>query len=112
MAETNIYKTLYQGFLSNVEATFATVPGTSTTKGWIVRLITVINTDSASRTYTLHKNGTTDAFLIGPALCSLGAGEMDVYDEVRGCAGADFFSGLASVTNKVTVLIEGDEVTL
>ena len=109
MAETNVYKTLYQGFLSNAEATFATV---GAGKCWIIRLITVINTDSSTRTYTLHKNGTTAAYLIGPAACSLGAGEMDVYDEVRACDTADYFSGLASVTNVVTVLIEGDEVTI
>jgi hypothetical protein len=108
MAESNVYKVLYQGQLGNTVATLATVGGG---KGWIIRNITVVNTDSSARTYALYINGTTAAFQITPSASSLGAQETDVFDDMLALNAADTIAGGASVATKVTVTITGDEVT-
>lgn len=109
MAETNVYKTLYQDWLPSSVGTLATV---GVGKSWIPRKIVVTNTDSVARTYSLYVGGTTDKFLISTKNASLQPGESDVYDEVDALGAGEAYSGVASAASVVSIRISGDEVTL
>ena len=112
MAESNVYKILYQGQLPAAAGTLATV---GAGKGWIIRNITIVNTDTVSRTYTLWVAsggaGVAAANQITPDACSLATKEMDVYDDMFALTANDTISGDASAATVVTITITGDEVT-
>ncbi len=90
-------------------ATLATVPGG---KSWIVKNITMVNTDSSDRTVGLYHNGTTNVTSITPTAVTIVAGGMYAFggDSMAFAAG-DTISGGASVASKITITITGDEIT-
>ena len=105
----NAYKVLYQGQLGNSVATLATVGGG---KSWIIKDISMVNTDNATRTAGLYHNGTTDVTSITPTAVSIVAGGMYAFSGgTISAAAGDTISGGASVANKITVTITGDEVS-
>lgn len=103
------YKVLYQGQLGNTVATLATVGGG---KSWIIKDISMVNTDSSDRTAGLYHNGTTSATVITPPNVNIVAGGMYAFSggTITAAAG-DTISGGASVASKITVTISGDEVS-
>ena len=103
------YKLLYQGQLPNAVATVATVPGG---KSWIIKDISMVNTDSSDRTASLYHNGTTSTSVITPSNVTIVAGGMYAFSNgsITLEAGGTI-AGVASVASKITVTISGDEVT-
>lgn len=103
------YKVLYQGQLGNTVATLATVGGG---KSWIVKDISMVNTDVADRTAGLNHNGTTGTTAITPTAVNIVAGGMYAFSGgTISFASGDTISGGASVASKITVTITGDEVS-
>jgi hypothetical protein len=104
------YKTLFaQVFLASAAATLATVGGG---KNWIVGRITVVNTDTVDRTFTLYKNGTTAQYQVTPAILVKANGGMAEVDELDSFAAGETIAGKADVPSKLTIMMSGDEVTL
>lgn len=103
------FKVLYQGQLPSSITTLATVP---TGTQWIVKDISMVNTDSSDRTAALYHNGVTGTALITPPAVSIVAGGMYAFSggsitfETGGT-----LAGVASSANKITVTVSGDEVT-
>ena len=104
------YKTLFaQVFLASAAATLATV---GAGKNWIVGRVTVVNTDTVDRTFTLYKNGTTAQFQITPTITVKANGGMVEIDQLDSFAAAETIGGVASVASKLAIMMSGDEVTL
>lgn len=104
----DLYKLLYQGQLPSSVGTLATV---GTGKMWIVKHITVINNDSAARTFALYRQGTAAANIITPPAMAIAAGGMAEWDGTMALNDAETIRGLASVATMVTISIDGDEVS-
>jgi hypothetical protein len=97
---------MYQGQLSTtLTATLATVPSGKT---WIVKEITVVNTDTAARAVTLRMPGSGAGAEILSAK-SVAAGDTL---QIRGhwvLSSTETITGGADVANKVSVHISGAE---
>ena len=105
----NAYKVLCQGQLGNSVATLATVGGG---KSWLVRDISMVNTDSSDRTVGLYHNGVTGTTAITPTAVNIVAGGAYTFSGgVLAFAAADTLSGGASVASKVTITVTGDEIS-
>lgn len=102
------YKVLYQGQLGNTVATLATVGGGKT---WIIKYITVVNTDSAARTFGLYIGGTTDTASITPTAVSIPAGGSAEWAGNLTLEATQTIAGGASMASKLTTTIFGDEVS-
>lgn len=75
--------------------------------------ITLINTDSSARTISLYKGATAGSAAgteIIPPSFSLAAGQQQkfYFTSPLRFESADFLSGLASVTNVVNIIIDGE----
>ncbi len=77
----------------------------------IIKHISVVNTDVATRTFGLYRNGTTDPYAFTPTAFSLGAGELAEWDGTMALESGGTIAGVGSVATKITVVIDGDEVT-
>ncbi len=102
------FKVLAQGQLGNTVATLATVGALKT---WIIKYITVINTDSAARTFGLYIGGTTNTKSITPETVSIPAGGMAEITCNLTLEAAQTIAGGASVATKLTYTIFGDEAS-
>lgn len=105
-------KTLVEGILlTGSAATLYTTPASTTA---VIRSITITNTDSSARTVTLYMIASGDTAAakntVLPAT-SLAAGEVLVMDEIHVMMTGDFIQGFASVTNVVSIRVDGSEVT-
>jgi hypothetical protein len=105
-------KPLVQGtLLTNSLATYYTVPGSTTAT---ITGITLCNTDSAARTVTLHlvaSGGSADDGNTLLDAISLNAGETIIDDTRRAMNAGDFIRAVASVTNVVSIRVDGAEIT-
>jgi hypothetical protein len=103
------YKTLYENQLPNSVTTLVTVPGG---KSWIIKDISLVNTDSVDHTVALYRNGTTAPFLMTPAAVNIVAGGMYAFSggTIALETGATI-AGVADTASKVTIKISGDEVS-
>ena len=106
MADT--YKLLYQGQLPSSVATLATV---GTGKMWIIKHITVVNNDSAARTFALYRQGTAATNIITPPAMTIPAGGMAEWDGTMSLNDAETIRGVGSVATMLSVCIDGDEVS-
>ena len=82
---TETYKVIYQGQLANSATTIYTVPASTTA---FIKTITIVNNDTAVRTFSLYVNGTAAANKITPTY-EVPAGGQAVYED--GC-GWSFFT--------------------
>lgn len=91
--------------------------GTTSAQVAYVRRIKLINTDSSSRTVSLYKGATagsaggTEIIAPGYSLAAAGASGSEAcfdFNPPLRFESADFLSGLASVTNVVNIIIEGE----
>jgi len=105
---TDAYKLLYQGQLPSSVGTLATV---GSGKSWIVKHISIVNNDSAARTFSLYRQGTAAANIITPPAMSIPAGGMAEWDGTMAMADGETIRGLASVATMLTATICGDEVS-
>lgn len=102
------YKVLYQGQLGNTVATLATV---GAAKSWVIKYISVINTDSSARTFGLYVGGTTDTSSITPPAVSIPAGGEAELVCTLALETGQTIAGGASVASKLTTTVFGDEVS-
>ena len=109
MAETNVYRVLAQNYFTT---SVASLGAPAAGKNWVIRTMTIKNTDSASRTYAMYLNGSTGSSAITPDACALGTQEMDVYDELFSLGSSESIQGFANTPSKVAFTITGDEITL
>ena len=109
MPETNVYKLLYQGQLAASVSTLATI---GSGKSWIIKHFTVINNDSAARTFALYRQGTAASNIITPAQMQVPAGGMVEWDGSMCLTDGETLRGVASVATQLTLTVSGDEVTL
>lgn len=79
---TEVYKILDQRQLASSVATIYTVPSSTTT---FVKTITIVNNDTAARTFSLYLNGTGAANKITPTY-EVPAGGQAVYEDSLGWA--------------------------
>lgn len=98
------YKTLYRAYLPNSATTLYTAPS-----GVIIKHISIVNTDSADRTCSLYRNGTTNDYLFTVPLMVVPAGGMVEQDMTMSLEASGTIAGLASVASKLTIIICGDE---
>jgi hypothetical protein len=102
------YKKLYQGQLPSSVGTLVTVGGSVS---WIVKHITVVNNDTASRTFSLYRDGTAATNVITPPAMVVLAGGMQEWDGTMAFEASATIRGLASVATMLTVTISGDEIS-
>lgn len=103
------WKVLGQGQLGNSVATIATVGALKT---WIIKLVTMVNTDSSTRTFGLYVGGTAAANAVVPTAVSLPAGASWEWNPSGLTLEAgQTIAGGASVATKLTYTIFGDEVS-
>jgi hypothetical protein len=103
------YKVLYQGQLGNSVATLATV---GASKSWIIKHITVVNTDSSDRTFGLCVGGTGAANRITGDVVSVPAsGSWEWCPCDITLEAAQTIAGGASVASKLTTTIFGVEIS-
>lgn len=103
------FKVLYQGQLGNSVATLATVGAAKT---WIIKLITVVNTDSSARTFGLYVGGTAAANAVTPTAVSIPAGgSWEWFEMSLTLETGQTIAGGASVATKLTTTVYGDEVS-
>lgn len=77
---TEVYKNLYQGQLSNVAGVLYTAPASNTA---FIKTITIVNNDTAARTFRLFRGGTSNANAITPTVTLLPQG-MAIYEDGLG----------------------------
>ena len=105
MAGTFTTKQLSNGQLAATTGTLYTAPAATTT---IIKTITLVNTDSSTRTVNVYlSTGTTRN--LTPSNLSLGAGEAYIIDEVTTLSATNLISGAASVANVIDYTISGIE---
>jgi hypothetical protein len=102
------YKLLYQGQLPSSVGTLATVGGG---KSWIIKHISIVNGDTAARTFGLFRQGTAAANAITPAAQVVPAGGMAEWDGTMALAASETIVGVASVASQLTITICGDEAS-
>lgn len=100
---------MYEGQLPAIVTILATVPGG---KNWIIKHISVVNTDGSDRTFALYRNGITDPFLFTPSAAQVVAGGAYEFTGTLALEAGGTIAGIASVGSKLTTIIDGDEVTL
>lgn len=106
---SNTYKTLYRGQLPSSVATLATVPaGTA----WIIKHISMVNAGGTDETCALYRNGTTGPFLFTPPAVSVLAGGMSEFTGTLVLEAGGTIAGVASLATTVTVIIDGDELSV
>lgn len=98
-------KQLANGQLASSEGTLYTTPAVTQT---IIKSITVVNTDSVTRTFTLYQKTTTSR-AITPVSVSLLTGEMYLLDQVITLAAGDLIRGIASAATVLDYVISGVE---
>lgn len=98
---------LYHGQPTNSATTLYTVPGSTIT---VVRHIRAVNSDTASHTIDLYRNGSAAANRLTETITipAGGSWEDDVYIPL---AATDTIQGKADASSKVTVFIGGAEIT-
>jgi hypothetical protein len=105
-------KALVEGILlTGTAATLYTTPGATTA---VIRSITLCNTDSVARTVTLYliaSGGSLGGLNTVLSAFSMAAGETVILDSLFVMMTGDFIQGLASVTNVVSIRVDGSEVT-
>jgi len=77
---TETYKVIYQGQLASSATTIYTVPASTTA---FIKTITIVNNDTAVRTFSLYVNGTGAANKITPTY-EIPAGGQAVYEDGSG----------------------------
>jgi hypothetical protein len=103
------YGVLYQGQLGNAVATLFTVAAGQTN---VIKLVTVVNTDSSTRTFGFNVNGTAAANAVTPTSISIAAGaawEWNPSGMTLGAAAT--FAGGASVATKLTTTVYGATIS-
>lgn len=105
-------KPLVQGTLLTASlATYYTVPGSTTAT---VRAITLCNTDSVARTvdlYLVANGGSASAMNQILKGLTMNPSETIIDDSVRAMNAGDFIRAVASVTNVVSLRVDGAEIT-
>jgi hypothetical protein len=99
-------KALASGQLGASKATLYTVPGSTQT---IIKSITLVNTDSVTRTVNLYINTAGTSRRVSPKDLSLPAGAMFELDRVITLEAADLIEGDASSAAVVDYAISGAE---
>jgi len=102
------YKVLYQGQLPNSATAIATVGGG---KSWIVKHISIVNTTAAAVTFSLYRNGLTDATRWLPEAVSVPAKGFAEWDGCECLAAGETIGAIASAATSLTCTISGDEVS-
>ncbi len=105
---TDAYKTLYDNQPSTGAAALYTVPGATSA---IAKHITATNTDTSDRTIQWYRNGTTAAKKWGPPMVLKANGGFAEFDGTIGMASGDTIGADPSVSAKINVVINGDEIT-
>lgn len=104
---TDTYKLLYQGQLGTAPATLATV---GAAKQWIVKHISVVNMDTAARTFSLCRQGVNFSNQITSPTMSVPSFGMAEWDGTIAMNDSETIRGSGSVANQLTVTICGDEI--
>jgi hypothetical protein len=99
-------KALASGQLAGSKGTLYTVPGSTQA---VVKSITLVNTDSVTRTVNLYVNTAGTSRRICPKDLSLPAGAMFELDRVITLEAADLIEGDASTATVVDFVISGAE---
>ncbi len=102
------FKVLAQGQLGNTVSTLATVGGG---KSWVISKITVVNTDSASRTCGFYVGGTANTHSVTPETITIPAGGMAEWTGTETLEAGNTLAGGASVASKLTYTVFGNEVS-
>lgn len=101
------YKLLHQGQVASSATTLFTVPSG---KSYIVKHMVVTNPTGTDRTFTLWRNGSTDAFNVLPATTVVTGGSIE-WNGTMALGEAETLVAQASAATALTLTIDGDEVT-
>lgn len=105
MAET--YKKLAQAQAGSSAGTLYTTPAATQT---IIKHVRIVNTDTIGRWVKLWQAGTTDANMILPQT-TISAGGWAEFDGTICMAAAETLSAQGEVASKLTITVEGVEIT-